>query len=118
MAKAKERQDHPDGPKMTLTSDQRAAFKLLRQGKGLSQQQLAHLMGVSNGTISNLENGRHEQVFVSTYTEAVRVLKATEIAKKNSDREMRFSRIVEKLMQLDARSELAVEALIDSLLTK
>jgi transcriptional regulator with XRE-family HTH domain len=34
------------------------SFRLLRQGKGLTQQQLADMLGVSRGTVFNFERGR------------------------------------------------------------
>jgi len=108
--------DQPHGEKISVSPEERATFKRMREANGWSQDELAAMVHVSNGTISNLETGRHGQVYKSTYAEILRVLK---LGKKTNTEfaDERFKRIVAKLVQLDERGQLAVEALADAMLT-
>ncbi len=114
MARSKGRIEQPTGGKVDVGPEERAEFKRLRKKAGLTQIQLAEKVHVSNGTISNLESGKHPQVYKSTYAELVLVLK---MGKVDDDKGSRFRRLVQKYLRLDGRGEAAVEALIDSLLT-
>jgi transcriptional regulator with XRE-family HTH domain len=56
------RQPNPGGAKITVGSDERAAIKKERERRGWRQEDLAAKIGVSPGTISNVESGRHPQM--------------------------------------------------------
>lgn len=51
-------------------------FKALRKALGLTQQQLARKMGVSQATVSDLESGTTKNPRIRTAIRAARVLKA------------------------------------------
>ena len=107
--------DQTTGPVIDLTPDERVEFKRLRKAKGLSQQELADKIGVSNGTISNIETGGSSQPRRGPYFAALAYLKGKKEA-PDQDAGERMKRVIEKYMKLDERGEKAVEALIDSLL--
>lgn len=67
MTRSKGHQAHPEGDKITVTPEERARFKAERLRRGWRQKDLAGKVGVSGGTISNLENGKHPQIFRSVY---------------------------------------------------
>jgi transcriptional regulator with XRE-family HTH domain len=74
MAKSRSRIDQPGGEKISVGPDERAFFKMRREAKGLGQAELGKKVGASQGTISNLESGRHTQVTKTTYAKLVQVL--------------------------------------------
>ncbi len=42
-------------------------FKALRQGKGLTQQNIADLLGITRGAYANIENGKREPDFAALF---------------------------------------------------
>lgn len=103
--------EQPSGPVIDVTPEKRARLKELRKLKGLTQDQLANKIGVSNGTISNLETGRHGQVHLSTYMEIVALLEGAD--NDGHDERDWFRRVADKLLLLDGRGRQSVEAQID-----
>lgn len=112
MAKSERRDRLASGPKMDVPSEERTRLRDLREGRGWSQQQLADKIGVSNGTISNLETGGSGQVYKAVYAEVVRVLKAGDEATEADAN--RFMRAVKRLLELDERGWAIVEAVLDA----
>ncbi len=108
------RLEQTTGPVIDLTPDERVEFYRLRKASGLTQQQLGAKIGVSAGTISNIETGRSGQPRRGPYLEALRYLKAPKTDADNPDRTARFKRVMHKYMMLDERGEATVEATIDS----
>lgn len=115
MAKANGRQTKPTGEKITVSPAERAAMKKRRLEIEWKQGDLADRLNVSQATISNLESGRHPQLYKSVYAEAKRVLKIGNAKDAPEDTE-RFNRVVDKFLQLSTQHQAAVEQLIDSLL--
>lgn len=107
--------EQPDGPVVDVTPEEREEIKRLRKSKGLTQEQLAAKIGVSNGTISNLETGRHAQVHLSVLVEVRRYLGAKDTDELDSGD--RHKKVMDGYLKLDGRGQAAVEALIDSLLS-
>lgn len=112
MVKPKGRHKSQTGPKISVTPERRAEVKRLREALGWQQKDLAHRIGVNPATISNLETGRHPQIYQTVWFEVVRVLKISDTGEAGD----RFNRTIEKLAKLDERGQITVEALIDSLL--
>jgi transcriptional regulator with XRE-family HTH domain len=112
MAKTKGRESHPEGAKTTVSADERAEVKRLREAKGWSQKELATRARTTQGTISNLESGR-TQPYLSVYQRIVAVLHGKEPgpASENSLR-----RISSGAARLDDANRRAVETLIEALL--
>lgn len=103
------------GPVVDVTPEERTEIRKLRLAKKLTQEQLAAKIGVSNGTISNLETGRSGQTRRVVYLEALAFLKASaKSATTADDGGARFKRVMDKYLELDLRGQEAVEALIDS----
>jgi transcriptional regulator with XRE-family HTH domain len=109
--------DQTTGPVIDLTPEERSEFRRLRKAKGLGQEQLATKIGVSTGTISNIETGRSGQVRREPYLEAMRYLKSTKEVAAHEDASTRLKRVNEKYLRLDGSGQAAVEALMDALLT-
>lgn len=66
----------PTGDKITVGPEERARFKMLREAKKLDQKEVGRMVGVSGATISNLETGRHPQIYRETYVKLKMVLQA------------------------------------------
>lgn len=43
-------------------------FKALRQGRGLTQQNIADVLGITRGAYANIENGKREPDFATLFT--------------------------------------------------
>lgn len=67
MTRNKRKPPRPQGDKITVGPDERAWFKAERIHKGMEQKEVAAKVGCSPSTISNLETGRHPQIFKSVY---------------------------------------------------
>lgn len=67
-------EEHPEGPKMDVSTVERHHLRDLRKKRGWTQHQLALRIGLTNGTISNFESGTSKQVFRSVYAKIVRAL--------------------------------------------
>lgn len=52
--------NHPDLTQLSIR------LRALRQESRLTQEELAHRAGLHRGTITDIERGRHENVWVST----------------------------------------------------
>lgn len=113
------RLEQTSGPVIDLSTEERKAFHALRKSLKISQEQLAAEIGVSNGTISNIETGSSSQPRREPYMEALRYMRSLQkgAPPPGPDRAARFKRVMEKYMLLDERGEAAVEAVIDSQLT-
>lgn len=57
----------PADGKITVDADERKLFKERRIALGLTQRELAAKARTTNGTISNLEKGKHPQIKRSLY---------------------------------------------------
>lgn len=67
MAKPRSPVRQPKGEKISVGPQERAWFKKQREIRGLNQGQLATKVRASQGTISNLESGKHTQIKKQTY---------------------------------------------------
>lgn len=74
MAKARPRLNQPTGGVVSVGPEERAWFKKQREAKKLGQAELGKKVGASQGTISNLESGKHPQINKSVYDGLIRVL--------------------------------------------
>jgi transcriptional regulator with XRE-family HTH domain len=102
----------PGGAVIDVTPEERRRFKELRLAKGFTQPQLAARIGVSDGTISNIETGRSGQVKRAAYLAAMALLQSG--AEVEPARDERIKQILDKLMKLDERGLTTVEATIDA----
>lgn len=107
MAKNRGRQEHPTGPKITISPEERAHIRGLREGRNWTQQELADKAHTTQGTISNLESG-DRQVYLSVYK---RVLIALKAETTTSDY---YSRIVDGASDLTETEQMAIATLIDA----
>lgn len=105
-------QAHPDGPLISVDSDERAGLKSLRVKRGMTQEALAEKVMCAPATISNLESGRSTQVRKKVYARIKRALRS---AASETQSDETFRKIVDGAIDLDERDQLAVAALIDSL---
>lgn len=64
----------PTDPLVKVSNAERKAWKRQREKRELTTRQLAALAGTSNGTISNIERGKHRQIKRSLYISLVRAL--------------------------------------------
>ena len=112
MAK-KGRLDQTGGPVIDITPEDRARFRKLRKAKGMTQPQLVTRIGVSDGTISNIETGRSGQVRRAPYLAAMAFLQGN-VDVEGLSRDARIKRMLDNVLKLDDRGLAAVEALIDS----
>ena len=112
MAKTRGRIPQPKGGKITVGPEERAHLKKLREAKGLDQDEVAAKIGVSQGTISNLESGRHDQMTKAKYAELIRVLGAGGESLANEDA---YRRIVNAAATLEADQLAVVAATIEAL---
>jgi transcriptional regulator with XRE-family HTH domain len=85
MAKTRGRIPQPKGGKITVGPEERVRLKDLRETKGLKQGELAAKIGVTQGTISNLESGRHPQMARDKYAALIRVLGADSESMSNEE---------------------------------
>jgi transcriptional regulator with XRE-family HTH domain len=108
MAKVRAQQ----GPKITVGPEERAQIKALREAKGWIQKDLATRVGVTPATISNLETGRHPQVYLAVYQKIIAALRGDGAAQKAMDA---YHRIVEGSAELTESEQLTVAAWIDTL---
>jgi transcriptional regulator with XRE-family HTH domain len=100
--------------KITVGADERKVLKARRETLGLTQRELAAKVGTTNGTISNLENGKHPQIKWSTYARLRYVLfKEKAVVEENVDDVMKD--IADELPTLDAHALKAVRTLVSSL---
>jgi transcriptional regulator with XRE-family HTH domain len=106
MAKAKGRIAQPKGGKITVGPDERTRLKELREKKGLGQKELALKIGVTQGTISNLESGRHPQMTKLAYASLVKALGTDAESMTNEEA---YQRLVRAASTLGA-DQLAVAA--------
>lgn len=74
MPKTRGHQAHPEGPKITVGPEERTRIKEMREKRGLLQKELATRARTTQGTISNLESGRHEQIYLKVYQRILGVL--------------------------------------------
>lgn len=117
-SRKKPQKPHPEGALITISKEERTAFKDKRTEKKLKQSELAGRIGVSNGTISNIENGKHLQVKATVYFQLRRVLfgskGAAAAVDRSKERELVFKQIVEAISDL---TDLQLEALLAHLKT-
>ncbi len=104
---------HPKGALVTISDIERARCRDRRVFLGLRQEDLATRVGVTTATISNFESGRSRQIRKTVYAKIKRTLRVSDDTSAPNDDE--FARVVEDLIDLDARGMRAVVALIDSL---
>lgn len=71
MAKSRPRPSDPTGEKISVGPEERALFKRWREENGLNQKAFSKKVGASQGTISNLESGKHTQIKKSTYAKLI-----------------------------------------------
>jgi transcriptional regulator with XRE-family HTH domain len=100
--------------KITVDEAERKLIKERRESLGLTQRQLAAKAGTTNGTISNLENGKHPQIKQSTYMKIRYVLfKEKTIPEGNTD--ALFKDIAVDLPDLDQQGLEVIRSVIRSL---
>jgi len=104
------------GPKMTLTKEQRDRLRQLRERKGLTGTQLAKRIGVTQGSISNLETGkRHPQVYRMLYTRVVRYLARASDHGAAPDEDESYIALTDDIKDLYGPDIQAVRALVVAL---
>jgi transcriptional regulator with XRE-family HTH domain len=74
MAKTRARLTQPGGDRISVGPELRAWWKQQRETKKLGQLALGRKVGLSQGSISNLENGTHPQITKSAYAKLLRLL--------------------------------------------
>jgi transcriptional regulator with XRE-family HTH domain len=102
----------PEGEMITVGDDERRRFKELRLKKKLGQDEVARKVGASQGTISNLENGKHTQIKKTVYANLLRLF-GTE--NKSVEIEDGWRRMVTSGATLTADEIAVVNATIDAL---
>lgn len=58
---------------ITVTPEERAQFRQLRDKLGLDQREFAKKVPTSQSTISNMENGKHPQISREVYAGLIRL---------------------------------------------
>lgn len=102
----------PEGDKISVSTDERARLKKLREDLGWSQDELASRARTTQGTISNLENGER-QIYVAVYQRIVAVLHGKDVSQEF---ERNLERIASGAAKLDPDQQKAVQHMIDALL--
>lgn len=111
------RQAKPKGDVLTPTSDERKAVRVARELKTWTTTYVAKKIGVSQGTISNIETGAHtKQVRRDVWLKLVRLLKM-DTTNENPQREKNFKEIAERLPLLSPETEEQVLALLRAMTT-
>jgi transcriptional regulator with XRE-family HTH domain len=101
---------HPDGPLISLTAKERADLKAKREAKGFTTRELAARAGTTQGTISNVETGRHPQVRRGVYARIRRALRDQSPAAADADHV--FKEIVEDAVDLTPEQLVLVRGLV------
>ena len=112
MARSKGRIAQTDSEKITVGPEERVRIKKAREGRGWKQKELGDRVGVSQGTISNLESGKHPQIYKSVYAAIRRVLHLSDEMAASDEV---YRQIVEGALELGESEQRAVAALIDQL---
>jgi transcriptional regulator with XRE-family HTH domain len=73
MAKTRSRLEQPGGDRISVGPEMRAWFKTQREAKKLGQGTVGKKVGLSQGSISNLENGTHPQITKAAYAKLLRL---------------------------------------------
>lgn len=89
MARTKGRQARPKGDKISVGPEERSRIREAREARGWNQEELASRVGVSAATISNLETGRHGQVYQSQYAKVRALLFKDGTAPTNAGEQIR-----------------------------
>ena len=114
---AKAGQVHPDGPLTSIADEDRKRIRAERERRGWTQKELATKVGVTSGTISNLETGeRHPQVRAKVLARIQRVLFHEDAANGSGEGTSEaFDAIVQGAIDLQAREQAAVLEFIATL---
>lgn len=110
-------EEHPDGPLIDLSTEERKRLKGEREKLGLTQAQLGKKAGLTAGTISNVESGRSKQVRKVVYAKILRALKlkATNAPEVEVVSAEVFGSLVEDLAVLSPENTDVVVRLVASL---
>lgn len=98
---------HPEGPLVSVSREKRRQWKLRREELKLTQRKLAALVGVTSGTISNLETGRHPQVRRNVYASLERKLSHVESVPEAVSNDNVYRELVENTFDM-SDEELAI----------
>jgi len=113
--RAAEKRPRFTGPKITLSKEERDRLRAQREARGLTTQQLADRVGASQASISNLETGRHPQVYKALYMRVVKYLFRPGDREPAADEEAAFFELTNDLADLTGKEIAAARAFVAAL---
>ena len=120
MAKSKQgRLNQPSGDVVTISDDERKAWRDARVKNGWSTRFLAERVPCSNGTISNYETGKSSQIKRVYYVELARIFKTGKASLgEDKGEEALWKDVVDKIAGLDSAGLAMVQAFINAAILK
>lgn len=102
---------------MTLDKTERARLRKLREDRDLGQKEVADKIGVTQATISNIENGKHTgQVKKSVYAKLIRYYKTKPgMSEPTAEQEAAFKALIEEVGDLTPDQYVAIRAVVKTI---